>query len=493
MKTPTDNIFQLIHSMTAAEKRYFKRHYSSDKNLLTELFNYINNLSHYDEEQVKRNFANSNLSRNLKVYKIQLCNLLLKSLASYHAKKTASSKIRVGLEEVEILLNKQLFELAYGKLRKIKQLCLRQEIFQYLFAILNLEMHFTFFYTANRSDVRPASVTGEIKHYLTIVGNLFRLLHSHSGIDLQNNELLIGNWSRRERSYYRKLLSEDLRDSGAVITRLYYNCIKNMDLALERGNPLQGIEIKKKNLLLFNEKPQLINHHARLYWIVLFDYLNACRQAGDHEQLDPGIDQLKTFTKEHPALEPELLLLYFFEVRQAYERGQFNYLVTQLKAAVEEQLTGHNQEAELLSSIMYIYFALAHLITGQTAKSFSSLQKITGSNKKKYKDLRQLSLAVEWLVLYETGQVQELRRKLKGQRRNLGVYQVNSPDYADLIIFFGKLVKFKAESLPNLAKEYQLHLAGTSSNQENLFGKFFLKDWLTALAGGTDFVPYMNQ
>ena len=75
MKTPKDNIFRLISAMTAAEKRYFKRHYSSDKNLLTELFDFINGMTSYREEAIKEHFSDSKLAKNLKVYKVQLSDL----------------------------------------------------------------------------------------------------------------------------------------------------------------------------------------------------------------------------------------------------------------------------------------------------------------------------------------------------------------------------------------------------------------------------------
>ena len=104
MKTPSDNIFKLIRSMTAAEKRYFKRHYSSEKSLLTELFDFINAQDSYREDLIKIHFKHSKLSKNLKVYKVQLFDLLLKSLTSLYNKKDIKSKIRIGLEEIELSL-----------------------------------------------------------------------------------------------------------------------------------------------------------------------------------------------------------------------------------------------------------------------------------------------------------------------------------------------------------------------------------------------------
>jgi hypothetical protein len=100
MKTPSDDIFQLIQSMTAAEKRYFKIHFSSKKSLTTELFNLLNSMKTYREDEVKRCFKKSKLSKNLKVYKIMLSELLLKSLSSFRYKKSINSLIRQNLEEV---------------------------------------------------------------------------------------------------------------------------------------------------------------------------------------------------------------------------------------------------------------------------------------------------------------------------------------------------------------------------------------------------------
>ena len=78
MKLATDNIFQLVQAMTASEKRYFKRHYASEKSVMTDLFDFINNMKEYDEEDVKKHFQHSKLAKNLKVYKVQLTELLLK-------------------------------------------------------------------------------------------------------------------------------------------------------------------------------------------------------------------------------------------------------------------------------------------------------------------------------------------------------------------------------------------------------------------------------
>ena len=151
MKTPTDDIFQLIQAMTAAEKRYFQIHFSSEKSLVTELFNYLNGMKEYDEDEVKLNFQDSKLSKNLKVYKIMLADLLLKSLSSFRYKKSINSQLNQNLEEVEILTEKCLYSQAFKKLQKTKKLCFKHEEFDQLITIINLEYRFKAFYEIRNS------------------------------------------------------------------------------------------------------------------------------------------------------------------------------------------------------------------------------------------------------------------------------------------------------------------------------------------------------
>ena len=58
------------------------------------------------------------MAKNLKVYKVQLLNLILKSLTSYHSKNNPKSQIRSGLEEVDVLIDKQLYTYASDHLAR---------------------------------------------------------------------------------------------------------------------------------------------------------------------------------------------------------------------------------------------------------------------------------------------------------------------------------------------------------------------------------------
>ena len=130
MKTTTDKLFKLIKAMTPAEKRYFKRHYGSDSNKLTHLFNAINTQKSYDEEAIKELFK-TKMASNLKVYKFQLEQLVIKSLASHRDQSSTAFKLRSGFAAFEILFDKNLLEMAAKQLDRIQQVCRQENALQY--------------------------------------------------------------------------------------------------------------------------------------------------------------------------------------------------------------------------------------------------------------------------------------------------------------------------------------------------------------------------
>lgn len=178
MKTPNNKLYQLVQAMTAAEKRYFKRHYASDKNQTTLLFDFINSMDSYDEEIVKSNFKDSTISKNLKVYKVQLFKLILKSLTSHRHSKNVKSKIRNGLEAVDILVEKKLYEAAFDRLKQLKVFCQKYEAYTYLLEISE-EEHLL----AQKSQRIKHQISMLEDHNQQYLEHLFRRFNENKNID----------------------------------------------------------------------------------------------------------------------------------------------------------------------------------------------------------------------------------------------------------------------------------------------------------------------
>ena len=137
--TKKGNIFHLITSLSKSEKRYFKTSLSEkavNKNYV-KLFNIIDKQTEYDENEIRKVFKDEKFVKQLHVTKIYLTELILKNLRSYHSDKSINSKLINILNDIEILFDKELYDLAYYRIKKAEKLALDYERLPYLLEILS--------------------------------------------------------------------------------------------------------------------------------------------------------------------------------------------------------------------------------------------------------------------------------------------------------------------------------------------------------------------
>ncbi len=92
---PSNELFDLIKSLTKSEKRFFKLQsalQSGDKNYVR-LFDLIDKMSEYDEENVKKTFKGEKFIKHLPSEKNHLYKLILKALRSYYGETSVSSRL----------------------------------------------------------------------------------------------------------------------------------------------------------------------------------------------------------------------------------------------------------------------------------------------------------------------------------------------------------------------------------------------------------------
>ena len=114
MKKPSDNLFQLIKSLTISEKGYFikfaSRHVIGEENKYLMLFDFINKQNSYDEDALKERFKNEKFVKQLTTAKNYLTNMILRSLENYHCSDSVDSRISNLINQYRILFQKTLFK-----------------------------------------------------------------------------------------------------------------------------------------------------------------------------------------------------------------------------------------------------------------------------------------------------------------------------------------------------------------------------------------------
>lgn len=129
-KTSSDHIFQLIRSLSKAEKRYFKVYTSKlagKKNNQQVLFDAIDSLETYDEDVLRKHLKNTTLVRSLATAKTRLYDAILRSLDAYHANSSIDAQLKRTLHCAEILYKKSLYAQSQNLLNSAKKLAYRYD------------------------------------------------------------------------------------------------------------------------------------------------------------------------------------------------------------------------------------------------------------------------------------------------------------------------------------------------------------------------------
>ncbi len=470
--------------MTASEKRYFKRHYASEKNLTTDLFDFINGMSEYQEDLVKKHFVSSKLSKNLKVYKVQLTDLLLKSLVSYHNKSSIRSKIRMGLEEVELLLDKQLHVFALNKLKKVKALCLKYEELEYIFSILYFEIFLDSFFNV---DLNPSenSIIEELEGYTHTLKRIYELKKINFSLHDKNNNELTSSLTTNEENLYKSFLKNQLAQETPAVTlsEQYY---RNSSLAIINklvfNDSDTEFEFKKKNIKLFEDNPHFIENNAGFYFAAIFNFLICLRRLEQEEELKKWLDTIKALTDKYPFLKRNLIFVYYLETKDNFNKKNYHYLIDELEPEITKHIKKFNQAEEHLTALIFLYLALTYLVLKNYQKVHYYLRRLSAVSKSLGENYSQVFETLELVSNYESKDAQVIQNLLVSIKRKIKSNKKVSPFFTQVIQLFTNLEKADSSKKPVLAEEFLQKAAEYEDDGVyKLLNEFILNDWLLAI------------
>lgn len=142
MKTISDDLFQLVHSLTRQEKRYFKlyasRHAIGGENKYVALFDAIEQQDAYDEAAIKQKFKKEAFIKQLHVAKNYLYKIILHSLRHFHESRSEDN-FSIQMRHAELLFNKGLYQQSEKTLDKAKKFAAENEHFLQLLEVYRWE------------------------------------------------------------------------------------------------------------------------------------------------------------------------------------------------------------------------------------------------------------------------------------------------------------------------------------------------------------------
>ena len=144
MANPKDDLFLLIHSMSKAEKRYFKLSSSfqgGNKSYLR-LFDVIEKQKEYDEERIRKKFSGEAFAQKLSSYKHYLFNLILETLSANVINKTEYNRIRHRINLARVMYGRVRGERVLKELNSLEETAEDNEELELLYEIYYLKMNY---------------------------------------------------------------------------------------------------------------------------------------------------------------------------------------------------------------------------------------------------------------------------------------------------------------------------------------------------------------
>jgi hypothetical protein len=133
--TPSRDLYDLIHSLTATEKRYVRRValLSGRETAWLRLFDAIDRQKSFDERALRSSLADDPMLGNLSVAKKYAYEAVLRAMQSYGVGRDFDSELGDAIEQYKVLVQKGLAEQAARRMREIRKKALEGDAYLRLF------------------------------------------------------------------------------------------------------------------------------------------------------------------------------------------------------------------------------------------------------------------------------------------------------------------------------------------------------------------------
>lgn len=274
-----DALFELVQSLSASEKRYFSRsaqfYASKTTQDYYQLFTILDNLPAYNEAAIRAQHSNPVFTENLSVSKNYLYNQILQSLRNYHHKNSAMHQLYSLLEDIHILLDKNLIKQVRKRIDKAKKVAQRYQADHILIEILRIERHIIRGYVSNRADQPLAENQEKTAFHLQQLNLKFEIMELYDEVYFNlRNRTDPSETARRTKAILSRFSKKITNQYLSFETKMVYHLIWVNYYAILSKNVEQSKANMKVILDTFSEHPQFIDEYPLRYINVVNNYLN---------------------------------------------------------------------------------------------------------------------------------------------------------------------------------------------------------------------------
>jgi hypothetical protein len=495
----SDQLFQLIKSLSKTEKRYFKLFASmqgGEKKYLT-LFDAIASQDVYDEGEIKEHFSNEKFIRQFNVAKKYLYDLILKSLRVYHSGSSDAPDPREIVKSAEILFKKGLHRQAARQIEKAAELAEKYEDFN----VLDETTSWQYVLDASVRASREGIEAFHLRHLAIMekrknMEEYSWLLDTIALSFRQGPPRSAESYDTLDRMIQHPLLqSEEMALSTKA--RILYNWCHS-SYCYSRGDYRESIRYLDNQIAIFDSHSHFKLEHPTKYIAILNNRLYLSGLLSDNDEVERTAEQLRAAA--HMLLESRIIkgaqlrsdifsAIYLNHLLHHIGTGEFERGV-EMVGAIEE---GLQRYGDLLpaATTMKFHHALAQLYFGlgdlRRALDYNNRVLDTPEPDRDKQNWYAARL-LELIIHFELGNNDFLEYRIRSTYRWLRSHKEIHRFEEILLDFFRKLPKIDSEArLIETLGELRDRLTPLDDDpfEGNAFRYFHYLPWLESRIEGT--------
>lgn len=367
MKTPSDDLFLLIKSLSKTEKRYFKIYVSKntfhDDSKYIKIFDLIDRQKVYDEEALKQ--WNVPFLKNIKKVKWRLTRIILRSLDVFYSESLFDSLIKNQFKNIYVLYRKGLYNQFMKSVIRLKKQALFYERYSEVIELCRLE---------RRTPVRR-SVSAEEIHALErmAVDNLANEIELQNLSDkvyeaLEVNERVrdTDNTRKIKRILRHPLLNTEVVSASFRARYYYYNARGFCYSAI--GEQEECYKCRKKQIKFIEKNAHQTKQYPELYISAINNFMISCFQTGRIREYYRYLKRLKNMEGQFNRDGNKRLATSIFSVTASLEAGTMQHLgnfnqVNRLIPELEEKLRYYGSGVNINVKLA-VYYSVAYCLFG---------------------------------------------------------------------------------------------------------------------------------
>lgn len=502
--TPSGELFELIRSMSQAEKTYFKKysrlHTVGTQNSYLVLFDAINRQTEYDEKKLRSQLSRHGFVRHFAVVKNYLYSRILDSLESYHRDVNINTQVRRAITRAEVLHRKGLYRQSEKLAEKTKHIAEQNdlhhalvEIYSTLDIILYSEKNDSkslYGLYEKASDSLLAVRENMLTHNLST-----QMVNCYFNYSQTRNELYL---KEAEQITHSKLFKEAAR-AQTFMGKLRFNEI-NFTYRYMKNDLPAAHRYEEKIIALFDSNPGYLKNNTKKYIAALNNLFVISTEQGKISASCGHLLKLKAAAPLAKTHSQKAMHFQHYTINRMHylcQTGQTEELNNELPDMISEMGLYESELTDLEKIDLLMHYAISYFTTGDLKKCISYLNKLRNEHDLSHNPEAQSFFYLFYLIVhYDAGNREIVASALQTFYRFLKQKKEISLLERTILTLLKKLSKTYSEK--EITEEYKGFARTLARMEKNYLDKYIFKyfdlaAWLESKAEKRPFAEIMKR